>query len=109
MHAGPQSAGSSITCKACCKLEIICSGLVILSKYLVTGLKASLAVMPGLLKCSTCCKTGSGKRLEKVSPGKKSIGTRLLIATAAAVTIFVDPGPTDEVATKICFLLFALE
>src|SRR6056300_790192 len=109
MQAGPQTAGSSITCIACCKLDIICSGLVILSKYLVTGLKASLAVIPGLLKFSTCCSTGSGIRFANVSPGKNKIGILLLIATAAAVIKLVEPGPTDAVATKICFLLFALE
>ena len=65
--------------------------------------------MPGLLKCSTCCNTGSGIRLANVSPGKKRIGNLLLIATAAAVIIFVDPGPTEDVATKICLRLFALE
>ena len=63
--------------------------------------------MPGLLKCSTCCNTGSGILFAKVSPGKKSIGSLLLIATAAAVIIFVEPGPTDEVAMKICLRLFA--
>ena len=33
----------------------------------------------------------------------------LLIATAAAVTIFVAPGPTDDVATKICCLLYNVQ
>ena len=65
--------------------------------------------MPGLLKFSTCCKTGSGNLFANVSPGKNNIGIRLLIATAAAVIILVDPGPTDEVAIKICFLRLALE
>ena len=74
----------------------------------MTGLKASFCVIPGLLKCSTCCKTGSGILLAKLSPGNKSNGSLLLIATAAAVTILVEPGPTELVATKICFLLFAL-
>ena len=108
MQAGPQSAGSNMVCTAAGKDWIICSGLVILSKYLVTGLNASFAVIPGLLKFSTCCKTGSGILFAKVSPGKNKIGNLLLIATAAAVTIFVAPGPTDAVAIKICCLLFAL-
>ena len=109
MVAGPQSAGSSISWIACGRDARICSGLVILSKYFDTDLKESFAVSMGELKFSTCCKTGSGKRLANVSPGKSNIGRRLLIATAAAVTIFVAPGPTDEVAIKICFLLIALE
>ena len=74
----------------------------------MTGLKESLAVIPGLEKCSTCCKTGSGILLANVSPGKNKIGNLLLIATAAAVTRFVDPGPTELVATNIWFLLLAL-
>ena len=82
---------------------------MILSKYLDTDLKASFCVSEGELKCSTCCKTGSGNLLEKVSPGKSKIGSLLLKATAEAVTIFVAPGPTEEVATNICFLRFALE
>ena len=72
------------------------------SKYLETDLNASFCVSVGEVKFSTCCKTGSGKRLEKVSPGINNKGRRLLNATAAAVTIFVAPGPTDEVAIKIC-------
>ena len=36
------------------------------------------------------------------------MGRRLLIATPAAVTIFVAPGPTDDVAIKICLRLMAL-
>ena len=74
MHAGPQSAGSNMVWTAAGKDWIICSGLVILSKYLVTGLNASFAVTPGLLKCSTCCKTGSGILFAYVSPGKNNIG-----------------------------------
>ena len=62
----------------------------------------------GALKFSTCCKTGSGNLLEKVSPGIKRRGSLLLKATAAAVTIFVEPGPTDEVAINICLRRIAL-
>ena len=51
-------------------------------------------------------KTGSGIRFENVSPGK-SIGNLLLIATAAVI-IFVDPGPTEDVAQNL-FSSFALE
>ena len=43
-----------------------------------------------------------------MSPGKNNTGNLLLIATAAAVTILVEPGPTELVTTKIFFLLFAL-
>ena len=71
MHTGPQSAGSSKTCTAWGNVCKICSGLVILSKYFVTGLKASFWVIPGLLKCSTCCKAGSAeKRNWKIVVGR---------------------------------------
>ena len=43
-----------------------------------------------------------------VSPGIKSKGSRLLNATAAAVTILVEPGPTEDVAIKICLRRIAL-
>ena len=39
--------------------------------------------------------------LAKVSPAINSNGMRLECATPAAVTMFVAPGPTDEVATMI--------
>ena len=59
------------------------------------------AVVLGSAKCSTCCRTGSGSRLAKVSPDRSSSGSRFAIATPAAVTMLVAPGPTDDVATMI--------
>lgn len=35
-------------------------GGVIRSQYLTTGLNASFTVTVGSLRCSTCCRTGSG-------------------------------------------------
>ena len=54
-------------------------------------------------KSSICCKTGSGARLAKTSPGTNSTGRRFSCASAAAVTMLVAPGPMEEV-TAIAFL-----
>ena len=50
------------------------------------------------------------KRRKQIFVATSSVGpgsTNMI--TAAAVIIFVDPGPTEDVAIKICFRLFALE
>jgi len=101
MKAGPQSAGSSIVCTAWGSDDTTCSGFMMRSQYRLTERNASLTVVDGSPKCSTCCSTGSGRRLAKVSPAINSNGMRLECATPAAVTMFVAPGPTDEVATMI--------
>jgi hypothetical protein len=46
---------------------------------------------------STCWSTGWGARFANVSPGSSSTGSRLIVASAAPVTMFVAPGPTDDV------------
>ncbi len=43
-----------------------------------------------------------------VSPDSSSSGRRLACATAAAVTMFIAPGPTDEVAAMNCRRRMAL-
>jgi len=45
----------------------------------------------------------------KVSPASSSSGRRFAIATPAAVTMLVAPGPTEEVATMIWRRFTALE
>jgi hypothetical protein len=50
-------------------------------------------------KSSTCCSTGSGRRLANTSPGMNSTGRRLTWASAAAVTMLVAPGPIELVQT----------
>ena len=62
------------------------------------GLKQSLTDMVPSPKSSICCKTGSGLRLAKTSPGSNKSGIRLTWATAAAVTMFNAPGPMELVA-----------
>ena len=61
-----------------------------------------MTVVDGAPGCSTCCSTGSGMRLWKVSPGSRSSGSRFASAAPAAVTMFVAPGPIEDVATMIC-------
>jgi len=41
-------------------------------------------------------------RVAKVSPGSSSTGIRLIVASAAPVTMLVAPGPIDEVHAKAC-------
>ena len=86
--AGPQSAGSNITCIACCKLEIICSGRYSI-KISYNRFKRVFCVNPGLLKCSTCCNTGSGL-LAKVSPGKKALVVCAILPAAVSYLLILD-------------------
>ena len=59
--------------------------------------------------CNETFISGTGFENEfKKQTGISKSGSRLLNATAAAVTIFVDPGPTEEVAIKICLRRIAL-
>ena len=74
-----------------------CSGRVIRSQYRETGRKQSFAETVGSPKSSTCWRTGSGPRVAKTSPGRSRSGRRLTWATAAAVTMFVAPGPMEVV------------
>jgi hypothetical protein len=78
-----------------------CSGRVIRSKKRDTGLNASLAVMIPSCGASICCSTGCGARVANVSPGSSSTGSRLTVATAAPVTMFVAPGPTEDVHAHV--------
>ena len=98
---GPHSAGSVSTWIARGSEARSCSGRMMRSKKRETGLKQSLAVTVASPKSSTCCRTGSGRRLAKVSPGSSSTGRRLTCATAAAVTMLSAPGPIEVVQAII--------
>ena len=50
--------------------------------------------MPGR---SSCCSTGAGPRVAKMSPGSSSTGSRLIVASAAPVSMLVAPGPIELV------------
>ena len=73
---GRAAAGSSIVCTAGSD-DTTCSGFMMRSQYRLTERNASLTVVDGSPKCSTCCSTGSGRRLAKVSPAINSNGMRL--------------------------------
>src|ERR671939_1852317 len=86
-----------------------CSGRLILSQYRQTGRKQSFTERSPSCGASSCCRTGSGPREEKTSPGKSSTGRRFMVARAAPVIILVAPGPIEEVHAKVerRFLIFA--
>ena len=50
---------------------------------------------------SSCCSTGAGTRLAKMSPGSSSTGRRLIVAPAAPVSMLVAPGPIDVVQASV--------
>ena len=87
---------------------INCSGRLIRSQYRVNAWNASVTVIVGFWKFSTCCNTGSGSLFANVSPDRSRIGSRLAWAVAAAVRRLVQPGPIELVATMICLLRLAL-
>ncbi|GMA88126.1 hypothetical protein GCM10025868_33760 [Angustibacter aerolatus] len=41
-------------------------------------------------------------RVANTSPGSSSTGSRLIVASAAPVTMLVAPGPTDVVQAMVC-------
>ncbi len=71
------------------------------SQNRVTGLNASFTVTDGSPNPSICCSTGSGMRRGERVAGEQQHGQRLAWATAAAVIMFVAPGPIELVATMI--------
>ncbi len=50
---------------------------------------------------SSCWSTAPAARVAKTSPGSSSTGRRLIVASAAPVTMFVAPGPIDEAQAKV--------
>ena len=78
------------------------------AQAIVRWLVAQRTVVDGAPACSTCCSTGSGMRLVKVSPARSNSGSRLAMATPAAVTMLSAPGPIDDVATITWRRRFAL-
>ena len=93
----PVSAGSVSTRIASSAAGTSCSGRSIRSKKRDTGFKQSLTDSVASCGASSCCSTGCGARVANVSPGRSSTGRRLIVASAAPVTMLVAPGPTDVV------------
>ena len=50
---------------------------------------------------SSSCSTGLATRVANTSPGSNSTGSRLTVASAAPVTMFVAPGPIDDVHASV--------
>ncbi len=70
------------------------------SKYFDTERKASLTVTSPPRVSSSCCRTGSAARVANMSEGSSRTGRRLVVASAAPVIMFVEPGPVDAVQAK---------
>ena len=93
----PVAAGSVSTRIAASADGISCSGRLMRSQKRETGLKQSLTETSSELGSSSSCSTGLATRVAKMSPGSSSTGSRLMVASAAPVTMLVEPGPTDAV------------
>ena len=97
----PVSAGSVSTRMAASATEYSCSGRCTRSKKRDSGRNASVTWMPGSCGCSSCCSTGSATRVANVSLGSSSAGSRLAVASAAPVSMFAAPGPTEAVQASV--------
>lgn len=50
---------------------------------------------------SSSCSTGVAARVANRSPGSSSTGSRLIVASAAPVTMLVAPGPIEPVQASV--------
>ncbi len=97
----PVSTGSVSTRIAASAPAMSCSGRLMRSKKRDTGRKASLTETSSDVGSSSSCRTGLATRVAKMSPGSSSTGSRLMVASAAPVTMFVAPGPIDDVHASV--------
>ena len=97
----PVSTGSVSTRIAASRADGSCSGRLMRSKKRDTGRKASLTETSSERGSSSSCSTGLATRVEKMSPGSSSTGRRLIVASAAPVTMLVAPGPIEEVQASV--------
>ena len=93
MVTAPASVGSVSTRMAPSSAAGSCSGRHTRSKNLDSGRKASFTEMSYPLGSSSSCSTGLPTRVAKMSLGSSSTGNRLVVANAAPVSMFADPGP----------------
>ena len=98
----PVSAGSVSTRIAPSRADGSCSGRLTRSKYRDSGRKASLTVTSPAYGASSSWSTGAERRVANVPDGSSSTGSRLIVASAAPVSMFVEPGPTEAVHTQVC-------
>ena len=96
----PVSAGSVSTRMAASSADGSCSGRQTRSKNRETGRNASLTDTSWAPGCSSSWSTGGATLVANTSPGSSSTGSRLIVASAAPVTMFVAPGPIEEVQAK---------
>jgi hypothetical protein len=89
----PVSTGSVSTRIAFSRADGSCSGRLTRSKYRDTGRNASFTLMSPAPTFSSSCRTGVATRVVKVSDGSSRTGNRLIVASAAPVSMFVEPGP----------------
>ena len=97
----PVSAGSVSTRIALSSADGSCSGRFTRSKYFDSGRNASLTVMSPAYGCSSSWSTGPDTRVAKVPDGSSSTGIRLMVASAAPVSMLVEPGPTEAVQAQV--------
>jgi hypothetical protein len=100
MVTAPVSAGSVSTRMAPSSAKGSCSGRQTRSKKRETGRNASLTDTSCAPGCSSSWSTGGATLVANTSPGSSSTGSRLMVASAAPVTMFVAPGPIEEVQAK---------
>ena len=106
--AAPVSTGSVSTLIAPSRAAGNCSGRQTRSKKRDSGLNASLTVTSLSWGSSSSCRTGALTRVANVSDGSSRTGSRLMVASAAPVSILVDPGPMLAVTAHACIRSFCL-
>ena len=98
----PVSAGSVSTRIAASSADGSCSGRLIRSQNRDTGLNASFTLTSYERGSSSSCSSGLAARVAKKSLGSSRTGMRLMVASAAPVTMLVEPGPIEAVQAKVC-------
>jgi hypothetical protein len=76
-------------------------GRLMRSKKRDTGRKASLTETSSERGSSSSCSTGLADARGEDVAGSSSTGRRLIVASAAPVTMFVAPGPIDDVHASV--------
>ena len=98
----PVSAGSASTRIAPSRAAGSCSGRHTRSKNRDSGRNASLTEMSYPLGSSSSCSTGLPTRVAKMSLASSSTGIRLVVASAAPVSMLAEPGPIEAVHANAC-------
>ena len=102
----PVSAGSVSTRIAASSAGASCSGRSIRVQNFETGRSVSLTDVVYEVGSSSSCRTVPAARVANTSPASSRTGSRLIVASAAPVTMLVAPGPTTLVHASICRRFF---